>query len=265
MRNVLFVVSLFLASAAFASDEGEAFIAAGMRMSVEGKKDIAKDMLTRGIALSRGINPKAYLELAKLSEADKDVAVSLYFTSYQLMIQDPKAVSDCKFIKTKLLTLSKPTHELIVAMETYSADLAGISKVRKDELTQDAVKARTDELQLNKFVAGVTATPTLRQLTTAQVVGAYKWEQADGAGIMNLLEGGKIRVQRERGTAGGGSGSWVFDEKEQTLTISWKGWADEKHKMTKPGFFETKNPGNTGNITLERIINASAVNNSLRR
>lgn len=151
MRNLFVVAMLVLASAVPAMDEGDAFIAAGMRMVIEGKKDMAKDMLIRGIALSKDTNPKAYLELAKLSEADKDVAVSLYFSAYRLMAQDPKAANDRKLILAKLQVLSKPTAELILAMQGYAAELDSIAKVRKDELTQEGIQERRESLQLEKY------------------------------------------------------------------------------------------------------------------
>lgn len=151
MRNVI-VAMLFITSAVFAADEGDAFITAGLSLTVK-NPEVARDMLLRGIARSANAPAKAYMELAKLSESEKDVSVSLYTTAYRLMVQDPKSAADCKFILGRLQILSKPTADLIVAMGSYSTELQTISKVRKDELTQDTIQERTEQLQLSHYVA----------------------------------------------------------------------------------------------------------------
>lgn len=171
MRNVI-VAMLFITSAVFAADEGDAFITAGLSLTVK-NPEVARDMLLRGIARSANAPAKAYMELAKLSESEKDVSVSLYTTAYRLMVQDPKSAADCKFILGRLQILSKPTADLIAAMGGYAGELDAIQKTRKDEMTQGAVEGRREQLSLSSYVP-LTAQPSHNLIKAVDVSKALR-------------------------------------------------------------------------------------------
>lgn len=182
MRNVI-VAMLVLTSAAFAADEGESFIAAGLSLTSK-NPEVAKDMLVRGLATSANPPAKAYLELAKLSENEKDVAVSLYMTAYRMSIQDAKLQNDCKFIMGRLQIISKPTADLLAAMGSYAAELDTIQKTRKDEMTQDTVEERREQLSLSSYVASSNPSMSLLPGVNFKNVVSGVWKR-DGTGIVS--------------------------------------------------------------------------------
>lgn len=182
MRNVI-VAMLVLTSAAFAADEGESFFAAGLALTTK-NPEVAKDMLIRGLAVSANPPAKAYLELAKLSENEKDVAVSLYMTAYRMSIQDSKLQNDCKFIMGRLQVISKPTADLLTAMGLYATELDAIQKIRKDDLTKETVEERREQLSLSSYTSTPSVSMSLLSNVNLKNAVSGAWKR-DGTGIVS--------------------------------------------------------------------------------